>query len=169
MIFLTNDYAYVLTGTGQITFQGDGSLQGFTILNQFHNGEYSPLHKLPGFLFGIQATTIAIGDEFGGGRRQQLSAGHNSSRHHAKPAQSFVLQTPQNYTTKTCNLHMREEAHVSTQQVQRMRNLPGIRSLTCDCQYPSITVNYDIPGFPLKVQLNAMTPLRTTTPHSNSS
>ena len=97
------------------------------------------MNKLPGFLFGIQAKKVGDDDD---------------------QMQSYVLQTPKNYTNHNVNvLHHREEVHVTSHQVERMQQLPGIRSLTCRCQYPSISVDYDIPGFPLKVKLQALTPL----------
>lgn len=112
-------------------------------MNQFHNQEYSPTNKLPGFLFGIQA--------------KKMSRDGNDPN---EKMQSYVLQTPQNYTNRNVNqLHQREEAHVTAHQVKRMQQLPGVRSLTCHCQYPCISVDYDIPGFPLQVQLQALTPL----------
>ncbi len=123
-------------GTGQILLQGDGTLQGWTITNTFHNPEYSPLYNLPGNLFGVQAT-VKGNDPL-----------------------SYVLQTPQNYTLQNCKKHTREESHVTPAQVRRMKELPGIPSLTAKCQYPIATLNYEMPPeFPVEIQLECMSPL----------
>ena len=124
------NYFFVDQGTGNINFQGDGTLQGWTIQNQFHSQEYTPMHKLPGNLFGIKANN-----------------------------QAFVLQTPQNYSQANQSKPVGEESHVTPYQVRRMQQMPGIRSLKAKCQYPIATVDYDIAGFPVDVQLRMMTPL----------
>ena len=120
-------------GTGQILFQGDGTLQGWTVQNNFQNQEYTPLTQLPGNMFGIQTRFT---DE-------------EQSR-----AKSYVLQTPQNYTVSNVHNH-----GVTDAQIQRMQKMPGIRSLKAKCQYPIATIEYDIPDFQIDVKVECMTPL----------
>ena len=115
--------------------QGDGTLQGWTIQNEFHNAEYTPLHKMPGNFFAVAATPK-------GGKQQ-----------------AFVLATPASYTEENCNKHFREESHVTNHQVERLKTLPGIRGLTAECKYPIAEVDYDIPGLPVNVTMETMTPL----------
>eukprot|EP00912_Choanoflagellata_sp_UC4_P001854 UC4_evm8s1188 len=116
--------------TGQILFQGDGTLQGWTIQNLFHNPEYTPLHSIPNNIFAV-----ATSDN-----------------------QAFVLATPQNYSKNNVALPRHEEAHVSAHQVNRLRSLPGIRSLTVQGRYPIADISYDIPGLPVSISMEAMSP-----------
>eukprot|EP00039_Didymoeca_costata_P014944 m.247006 g.247006 ORF g.247006 m.247006 type:complete len:1001 (-) comp16124_c0_seq1:153-3155(-) len=122
-------------GTGQVLFIGDGTLSGWTIQNLFHAAEYGPLHQIPNNFFAVSA-------EATGGKPQ-----------------SFVLISPQNYTEANCNLTPGQEAYVSPAQVNRLQQLPGIKSLTIEGRYPIADVNYDIPGLPVTISMEAMTPL----------
>lgn len=131
-------------GTGNILLQGDGSLQGWTIQNQFHNPEHTPLHSLPGNSFAISASYVD--DE-------------SSNR------ETYLLQSAENYTLDNQNIHFREERHVSQHQVDRIRQqqeqLPRVPTLEMKCQYPVATVRYHTSStFPLEVvEMEAMTPL----------
>lgn len=44
-------------------------------------------------------------------------------------------------------------------KVDRLKTLPGIKGLTAECKYPIAEVNYDIPGLPVNVTMETMTPL----------
>lgn len=118
-------------GTGQILLQGDGTLQGWTITNNFHNPEYTQLNRLPGNLFGIKATM----------------RGDDPHSH------CYVLQTRQSHTNNPARANMSDDAHA-------IPNPPFIPSLTAKCQYPIATLNYKIPSeLPLEIQLESMSPL----------
>ena len=52
-----------------------------------------------------------------------------------------------------------EEAHVTTAAVKRLQDLPGIKGLTMTAKYPIVEVDYEIPGLPVAVSMEAMTPL----------
>ena len=52
----------------------------------------------------------------------------------------------------------RREAHVSQHDVRRMQTMPGIKALTMVCRYPIAEVAYEIPGLPVTVSMEAMSP-----------
>jgi non-lysosomal glucosylceramidase len=144
-------------GTGNILLQGDGSLQGWTIQNQFHNPEYTPLQCLPGNAFAISAW---YDDD-------------SSSR------ESYLLQSAETYSLDNQNVHFREEKHVSQHQVRRLQHhhqqqqntvLPGIPSLEMRCCYPIATVKYyTSTTFPIEVvEMEALTPLIPTNTKDSS-
>ena len=95
----------------------------------------TPLHMMPNNIFAVSATPA-------GGSQQ-----------------AFVLATPASYTEANCRKGTAEPSHVTPEQVQRLQALPGIKDLTVKAQYPIATVDYDIPGFPVKVSMECMTPL----------
>lgn len=123
---------------------GDGTLNGWTVLNQGHIAEREPLAKMPANFFAISATPA-------GGQPQ-----------------SFVLATPENYTAENQALEMRHEAHVSQSQVRRLQTLPGIKSLSLRGTYPIADVAYEIDGFPVTVSCECMTPLIPSDPVSSA-
>jgi non-lysosomal glucosylceramidase len=135
-------------GTGNILLQGDGSLQGWTLQNQFHNPEYTPLHCLPGNSFAI-------------------AAWYDDDESHRE---AYLLQSAENYTVANQRAHFREEKHVSQHKVNRLRTLqqhqqlPGIPNVEMKCCYPIATVRYRISTtFPLEVvEMEALTPLIPT-------
>ena len=51
------------------------------------------------------------------------------------------------------------DAHVTEHSVRRMQTMPGIKSLSMKARYPIAEVDYEIPGFPVTVSMEAMTPL----------
>lgn len=128
-------------GTGQILLQGDGTLQGWTIQNVFKNGGSSgtaptpPLNMMPNNVFALSATPV-------GGKQQ-----------------AFVLATPAPYTEANCRKDTAEPAHVTPEQVKRLQDLPGIKGLSVTAKYPVAEVDYEIPGCPVTVAMECMTPL----------
>jgi hypothetical protein len=129
-------------GCGRVLLCGDGTLQDWTIVNQFRNSDggpgdegTQPVDDMPANFFAISTKPAAGGEK-----------------------QSFALVSPQNYTAETMQLPARMEARVSAHSVRRMQTLPGICSLTMECRYPIATVSYDIPGLPVQVSLEAMSP-----------
>lgn len=137
-------------GAGNILLQGDGSLQGWTVQNQFHNPEYTPLNKLPGNMFAL---SVSWDDPRSPGKK----------RH-----ESFLLQSAENYTLKNQAVHHREERHVSQHQVDRLKTCGGgsgggggVTSIEMKCQYPIATVKYHLlpSDIPIDVQMETMTPL----------
>jgi uncharacterized protein (DUF608 family) len=147
-------------GTGNILLQGDGSLQGWTIQNQFHNSEYTPLHKLPGNMFVLTGTILDDND-------------NNVS---TPKSQTVVLQSSENYSHRNQQLHFREEAHVSHYQVSRLQKFPHVPTLKMKCRYPIATIDYTMPfcsddgsnTFPIAVQCEAMTPFIPTNTKDSS-
>eukprot|EP00931_Biecheleriopsis_adriatica_P045585 TRINITY_DN26102_c0_g1_i2.p1 TRINITY_DN26102_c0_g1~~TRINITY_DN26102_c0_g1_i2.p1 ORF type:complete len:944 (+),score=138.92 TRINITY_DN26102_c0_g1_i2:64-2895(+) len=125
-------------GAGQVILQGDGTLQGWTCLNQPDmKGDMTPApsQNVPACFFGVSATP------------------------EGEQPQSFILATPQNYTDENCGLPVHREAHVTQHSVKRLQRLPGIKSLTLQGRYPTADIKYDIPGFPVQLSLEAMSPL----------
>lgn len=76
----------------------------------------------------------------------------------AADQQAYALVSPQNYTADG-RWRGGHEARVSARAEERLRVLPGIRSLTMRCEYPVVNVNYDIPGLPVTVELEALSPI----------
>ena len=74
-------------------------------------------------------------------------------------AQSYLLATPQNYSERNQQLPFEHEACVSADQVRRLQTIPGIKGLTMTGKYPIAEVAYDVPGLPVELSLEAMTPL----------
>lgn len=162
-------------GTGNILLQGDGTLQGWTIMNNFHNPEYTPLHKLPGNIFAL---TAKWDDDPG------ATISNNAIR-----TETIVLQSPENYSVQNQNIHHREERHVSQHQVERTKIMQKdnmnqdkdrdgctfdrdgskcsygssvyVKNVEMKCQYPIAKVRYQMtsPNFPVDVELEALTPL----------
>lgn len=120
---------FTCTGCGQVLFQGDGTLTGWTVLNQGHNSEYGPLHKIPGCNFSVWADD-----------------GKSTP-------QAYLLATPANYSERNQQLPFDHDACVSADQVHRLRTFPGIKSLTIEGKYPIADVSYDIPGLPVNLSL----------------
>ena len=52
----------------------------------------------------------------------------------------------------------RREAHVSQHEVRRLQTIPGIKALTMRCTYPITEVEYEIPGLPVMVSMEALSP-----------
>lgn len=125
-------------GAGQVHLQGDGTLQGWHVLNQEDTkGDMmpKPTQNVPACFFAISAA--AEGEQ-----------PHN-----------YLLATPQNYTYENTGLPSYRESHVSPESVQRLQELPGIRSLTLQGRYPIADVTYDVPGLPVELTLEAMSPM----------
>lgn len=129
-------------GTGRVLLCGDGALKEWTVVNQCRSDDGGPgdaprpLDDMPANFFAVKAA--ARGSE--------------------AAAQTYALVTPQNYTATNMALSPRREAHVSGHDVGRMSTLPGVRSLTMRCRYPIAEVTYDVPGLPVEVSLEALSP-----------
>lgn len=126
-------------GSGNAFLLGDGSLGGWTVVNQVR-AEKLPMHCMPGCFFGVSACT-------GGAEASE---------------QSYALLTPQNYTLSNVCLPVHCPAHVSDGSVQRLRKIPGIRAVTMSGTFPIADVTYDIPGFPAKISMEAITSIIPT-------
>ena len=59
---------------------------------------------------------------------------------------------------ENASLPTRYEAHVSQHDIRRMQTIPGIKALTMECKYPIATVDYEIPGLPVSVSMEALSP-----------
>ncbi len=127
-------------GTGRVLLCGDGCLKEWTVVNQVRTDDGGPgdapqpLDDMPSNFFSISATPQ-------GGK-----------------AQTYALVTPQNYTDANAALPPHREAHVSQHEVRRMQTMPGIKALTMRCRYPIAEVDYEIPGLPVQVSMEAMSP-----------
>lgn len=120
-------------GAGHLVLRGDGTLQKWCVRNQTRK-ESLPLDCMPACFFGVSA---------GDGAAQQ----------------AFVLASPETYSADRCGLPSNKPAHVSPSSVDRLKSLPGVKSLSVVGKYPIADVSYDIPGFPLAVSLKALTPM----------
>lgn len=137
-------------GCGRVLLCGDGTLQDWTVVNQCRDDDggpgdegTQPLDCMPANFFAVSATPR-------GGSKQ-----------------SYTLVSPQNYTNETMQLPSRMEARVSPHSARRMQSLPGIHSLSMECRYPIATVDYDIPGLPVEVSMEAMNPAIPNDPKSS--
>jgi non-lysosomal glucosylceramidase len=127
-------------GTGRVLLCGDGCLKEWTVVNQCRTDDGGPgdapqpLADMPANFFAISATPQ-------GGSKQ-----------------TYALVTPQNYTAANVALPPRREAHVSQHEVRRLQTIPGIKGLTMRCTYPIAEVDYEIPGLPVVVSMEALSP-----------
>ena len=127
-------------GCGHVLLCGDGTLKDWTVVNQCRQDDGgpgdapSPLHCMPSNWFAVSATA------------------------QGQAKQTYALISPENYTETTAALPPRQEAHVSPHEICRLQTIPGIKALKMRCRYPIADVAYDIPGFPVSVSLEAMTP-----------
>eukprot|EP01062_Namystynia_karyoxenos_P069413 TRINITY_DN64914_c0_g1_i1.p2 TRINITY_DN64914_c0_g1~~TRINITY_DN64914_c0_g1_i1.p2 ORF type:complete len:1022 (+),score=347.12 TRINITY_DN64914_c0_g1_i1:92-3067(+) len=125
-------------GAGQVEFTGDGTLDAWLVLSQQDARDdlaRQPSQNVPACFFAVSAAT-------GSG-----------------PSQDFVLSTPLNYTEENCKLRPGRQGHVREHEVRRLQTLPGIRGLTIEGRYPIADVAYDIPGFPVDISMEALSPL----------
>ena len=116
-------------GAGNVILHGDGTLQGWTVVNQVRS-ETLPMHDIPACFFGITADD-----------------------------HSFVLASPETYTEEACALPPNKAARVTQASVRRMQALPGVKSLTLTGTFPIADVDYAIDGFPLQVAMEATSPM----------
>jgi hypothetical protein len=127
-------------GTGRVLLCGDGTMKEWTVVNQVRTDDGGPgdapqpLDDMPANFFAISATPA-------GGK-----------------VQTYALVTPQNYTDANVALHPNREAHVSQHEVRRMQTMPGIKALTMVCRYPVAETVYEIPGLPVQVSMEALSP-----------
>ena len=127
-------------GTGRVLLCGDGTLKEWTVVNQVRGDDGGPgdapqpLNDMPCNFFAVSATPQ-------GGKKQ-----------------TFALVTPQNYTDANVALPPRREAHVSQHEVRRLQTMPGIKSLSMVCRYPIADTTYEIPGLPVQVSMEALSP-----------
>tara|TARA_B100000795_G_C22777444_1_gene430680 strand:+ start:98 stop:1711 length:1614 start_codon:yes stop_codon:yes gene_type:complete len=119
-------------GAGNVKIAGDGTIDKYTILNQ----PAECISFMPNNFFGISTAPT-----------------NNPSQ-----KQSFVLQSPETYTTENCNLPTTEPAHVPRGSVKRLKNLPGINSITLTGKYPIANLKYNITNFPINVSMEATSP-----------
>jgi len=125
-------------GAGQVELVGDGTLQGWLVLNQQDNKDQLgplPSQNVPSCFFAVSAEATG------------------------QPAQTVSLISPLNYTAENCAKTRSGDAFVHPEQVTRMQTIPGIRSLSLRGRYPIAEVDYDIAGFPVEVSMEAMSPL----------
>ena len=127
-------------GTGRVLLCGDGCLKEWTVVNQCRTDDGGPgdapqpLDDMPANFFSISATPQ-------GGKKQ-----------------TYALVTPQTYTRANVALPPRREAHVSQHEIRRLHTIPGIKSLNMRCRYPIAEVDYEIPGLPVQVSMEALSP-----------
>jgi non-lysosomal glucosylceramidase len=124
-------------GAGHVVLRGDGTLQKWCVRNQVRH-EALPLDCMPANFFGIS-----------------VGQGGASS----PTEQSFVLASPETYSADRCGLPSNKPAHASPSSVARLKSLPGIKSLSIVARYPVADVSYDIPGLPVDVSLEALSPM----------
>ena len=123
-------------GCGNILLQGDGTLQGWTVMNQFHNPDHTPLHKLPGNMFALSASwdeeeDPRIDDEEDEEENTEnpataKSQEKNNIRQKLHHEETFILQSPENYTRENQMVHHSEERHVTHQQVHRLKMMKSL-------------------------------------------
>jgi hypothetical protein len=127
-------------GCGRILLCGDGTMKEWTVVNIYRHDDGGPgdapepLDDMPSNYFAVSATAA-------GGKKQ-----------------TYALITPQTYTSANVALPPRREAHVSQHEVRRLQTIPGIKGLTMRCTYPVAEVSYEIPGFPVQVSMEALSP-----------
>ncbi|VEU40362.1 unnamed protein product [Pseudo-nitzschia multistriata] len=138
-------------GTGNVLLTGDGRLDGWDVLNQFRNPEYTPLHSLP----------VLPGDDGTGSNCWAISAVPDGDENPGASRRSLLLRSADRGGGSPPRTHGSPDASPVPACV------PG---LAFRARYPIAEVSYETPpSFPLgDVSLEAMTPLVPTATKESS-
>ncbi len=144
-------------GTGNILLQGDGSLRGWDIQNQFHSAKHRPLHNLP-----------LLNSSGGNGNCWAISACYNDDGKESS-RQSYLLRSANHHGVGE---NEDTQLHGSSNHDSRIRGNnnnnnnnnnkpPEVPEVSVRARYPIADVSYQTPpSFPVSnIQMEAMTPL----------